>query len=151
MPSLLGFGAALPDGFEITIEHIRRALGSYELTVKDGDAVLVRTGKFAVDYARDATAYFGPQPGVGPDAAIWLHDQGMGLLGSDTSATEAFPFPDPTRTTHRAMLVERGVHLIEILDLEEVAKAGIRACLFICLPLRIRGATGSWLRPIAVE
>jgi kynurenine formamidase len=113
--------------FEIIIEHIRQALDSYELSVSDGNAVLVRTGKFAADYARDATAYFGPQPGVGPDAAIWLHEQGMELLGSDTSATEAFPFPDPTRTTHRAMLVERGIHLVEILDLEKVTKAGIRS------------------------
>jgi hypothetical protein len=60
MPPLLGFGAALPDGFETTIDHIRRSLDSYELSVSDGDAVLVRTGKFAADYARDATAYFGP-------------------------------------------------------------------------------------------
>jgi kynurenine formamidase len=151
MPPLLGFAKALPDGFEITVDHVRKALDTSALSLRDGDAVLLRTGKFAADYIRDASAFFGPQPGIGPAAAIWLHEQGMALLGSDTSATEAFPFPDPTRTTHRAMLVEHGVHLVEILDLEAITNAGVRSCLFVCLPLRIRGATGSWVRPIAVE
>ncbi len=88
----------------------------------------MRTGKFAADYHRDAAAFFAAQPGVGPDAAIWLHEQGMALLGSDTSGTEAIPFPDPERTTHRAMLVERGVHLVEIMDLEAIVAAGVRTC-----------------------
>jgi hypothetical protein len=65
---------------------------------------------------------------VGPDAAIWLHEQGMGLLARQRHVRDgSLPFPDPTRTTHRAMLVERGIHLVEILDLEKVTKAGIRS------------------------
>ena len=40
------------------------------------------------------------------------------------------------------------VHLIENLSLEEVASEGICEGLFIALPLKITGATGSWLRPI---
>jgi kynurenine formamidase len=34
------------------------------------------------------------------------------------------------------------------LYLEEVAREGISEGLFIALPLKITGATGSWLRPI---
>jgi kynurenine formamidase len=74
----------------------------------------------------------------------------MALLGTDTSGTEVIPMPDPERTTHGVMLVERGVHLIEIMDLEAVADERRYEFLFICLPLRITGATGSWLRAIAV-
>jgi kynurenine formamidase len=48
------------------------------------------------------------------------------------------------------MLVERGVHLIEIMDLEAVAAERIFEFCFVCLPLRITGATGSWLRPVAI-
>jgi kynurenine formamidase len=150
LPRDLGIGAALPDGFQIEPRHVQASLRARGVDVGDGDAVLVRTGKLAADYERDPAAYFGPQPGVGPDAAIWLHERGMAILGTDTSGTEALPFPDPTRTTHRVMIVERGVHLLEILDLEAVAAAGVVAFLFICLPLRIRGGTGSWVRPIAI-
>ena len=58
--------------------------------------------------------------------------------------------PDPERTTHGVMLVERGVHLIEIMHLESVAEEQLYEFLFICLPLRITGATGSWIRAVAV-
>ncbi len=74
----------------------------------------------------------------------------MAVLGTDTTGTEVTPWPDPVRTTHRAMLVERGVHLIENVYLDDLAADGISEALFICLPLKITGATGSWVRPIAM-
>jgi kynurenine formamidase len=112
--------------------------------------VLIRTGWFAAWYRTNPAVYFDSQPGVGPDAALWLYDRGMALLGTDTSGTEVIPMPDKERTTHGVMLVERGVHLIEIMDLEAVAAERIHEFCFVCLPLRITGATGSWLRPIAI-
>ena len=48
------------------------------------------------------------------------------------------------------MLAERGTLLIENLNLEGLHQSGAVSGLFICLPLRIRGATASWVRPIAV-
>jgi kynurenine formamidase len=48
------------------------------------------------------------------------------------------------------MLVERGVHLLENLYLEDAARDGVTEGLFVNLPLRITGATGSWIRPIIV-
>jgi kynurenine formamidase len=48
------------------------------------------------------------------------------------------------------MLVERGVHLIENLRLADVGSGLASVGLFICLPLRITGATGSWVRPVLV-
>ncbi|HEU5432158.1 MAG TPA: cyclase family protein [Thermomicrobiales bacterium] len=140
----------LPDGFEITPDDLRRTLDLQATDVRPGDAVLVRTGWFAAHYERDPDAYFASEPGVGADAAIWLCERGMRLLGSDTSGTEVTPMPDLSRTTHVAMLVDRGVHLIEIMDLEEIARERMYEFLFVALPLRIVGGTGSWLRPIAI-
>jgi kynurenine formamidase len=48
------------------------------------------------------------------------------------------------------MLVDRGVHLLENLYLEDAARDGVTEGLFVNLPLRITGATGSWIRPILV-
>lgn len=139
----------LPDGYEVTREQVQRCLAAQGLELRRGDVVLVRTGKFQ-DYHGDGALYFDAQPGVGREAAIWLYEQGMAALGTDTSATEVFPFPDVEATTHVAMLVERGVSLLEILNLEELAAARAYEFLFVCLPLRIRGGTGSWVRPVAV-
>jgi kynurenine formamidase len=71
----------------------------------------------------------------------------MGLLGTDTSGTEPVSFLDPAHTVHRLLLVERGMHLIEILNLDEPADAKVDPFLFVCLPLKVRGATGWWVRP----
>lgn len=138
-------GGPLPDTYEITPAD----LGTLGLTIRQGDAVLVRTGKVR-QYGVDNDAYQRAQPGVGPEAAIWLYEQGMAVLGTDTTGTEPQPFPDATRTTHQAMLVERGVHLVENLNLDQLAADGVHEAMFVCLPLRLTGATGSWVRPIAI-
>lgn len=143
---------ALPDGYEVTIEDLEDALMAADATLREGDVVLVRTGKIR-EYYLDARAFQAGQPGVGPEAAVWLYEQGMAVLGTDTTGTEPLPFEDSHRaanSTHRAMLVERGVHLIENLFLDELARDAAAESLFICLALKIKGATGSWVRPIAV-
>ena len=43
-----------------------------------------------------------------------------------------------------------GIPIIENLNLEELAKARVHEFAFICLPLKMRGATGSPVRPIAI-
>jgi kynurenine formamidase len=148
IPRFLGL-PRLPDLFEVTVEHIERCLEDQQIEIRAGDAVLVRTGKMA-DYYGDGSIYFGSGPGVGVDAALWLYEQSMAILGSDTSATEPFPFPDPNNTVHRVMLVEHGIFLVEILCLDELAAAAHYEFLFICLPIKFRGATASWVRPVAV-
>lgn len=148
VPALLGL-SRLPDLFEITVDHVQNCIEKQGIDIRIGDAVLIRTGKMA-DYNGDGTDYFAAGPGIGVEAAMWLFDHGMAILGSDTSATEPFPFPDPGNTVHRAMLVERGVYLVEILQLDELAASQRYEFLFLCLPLKFRGGTGSWVRPVAV-
>jgi kynurenine formamidase len=140
---------ALPDAYEITIAELQDALDVHHVQIRRGDIVLVRTGKIREFYT-DVKAFQAGEPGVGPTAAIWLYEQGMAALGTDTTGTEPLPFKDPAVTTHRAMLVERGVHLIENLYLDQLANDGISEGCFICLPLKFTGATGSWVRPVVL-
>ncbi len=140
----------LPDRYEITPDDIDATLAAQGTEIRHGDIVLVRTGWMAHTYDTDPDAYFASQPGVGPDAGMHLYGQGMAVLGTDTSGTEVIPMPDTDRTVHRLLLVERGVHLIEIMALDGLAAADVHEFLFICLPLKLTGATGSWLRPVAI-
>jgi kynurenine formamidase len=144
-----GPSGRLEDGYEITIADLERTLSAADAEVRPGDIVLVRTGKIH-EFWSDPAAFERSQPGVGTAAAVWLYEQGMSVLGTDTTSTEPVPFLDEEMTTHRAMLVERGVHLLENLWLEDVASAGVTEALFVCLPLKFTGATGSWIRPIAI-
>ena len=142
-------GEYLPDGYDIGPDELARLLADLSLEIRQGDAVLVRTGKVR-QYGVDNDAYQAAQPGVGRDGAIWLFDRGMAVLGTDTTGTEPLPFSHPDRTTHQAMLVDRGVHLIENLNLEGLSADAVHEGLFICLPLRLTGATGSWVRPVVI-
>ncbi len=92
---------------------------------------MVRTGKIH-DWGNPA-AFQAAEPGVGRDAAIWLYEAGMSVLATDTTGTEPLPFADPAATTHRAMLVDRGVHLLENLYLEDLARDRVTEGLFVNL------------------
>jgi kynurenine formamidase len=148
VPSLFGV-SMLEDGFEITADHLAATLELQGTELRQGDVVLVRTGKLA-QFFTDQDAFMAAQAGVGPAGAIWLYEQGMAVLGTDTPATEPAPHPDPRNTTHKAMLVERGVHLIENLALDQLARDRAYEFAFVCLPLLMTGSTGSWARPVAV-
>jgi kynurenine formamidase len=147
LPAALGVDR-LPGGVDVQADQIEACLAFQKTELRTGDTVLIRTGKFAADFHARPEAYFADAPGIGPDAALWLYEHGMALLGTDTGGTEAFG--DVTRTTHKVLLVERGVHILEIMDLEALARDRATEFLFICLPLKITGATGSWVRPVAI-
>lgn len=139
---------ALPNDYEVSVDDLVGAGAGTRLPIETGSAVLVRTGKIR-SYA-DGDGYLDQQPGLSVDAAIWLYERGMTLLGTDTAGTEPLPLRDTKRTVHEAMLVERGVYLVENLYLEPLSAAGRTRGVFICLPLKMTGATGSWVRPIAI-
>jgi kynurenine formamidase len=95
--------------------------------------------------------------GPGPDesAARLLAERGVIATGSDTETFEVQPAPDPgepanPQPVHTLLLIERGIYIMESLDLEGLAKSGAREFLFVALPLKIRGATGSMIDPVAV-
>jgi len=148
VPALFGV-PMIADGFEITADHLAATLELQRTELREGDVVLVRTGKLG-QFFIDQDAFMAAQGGVGPEGAIWLYENGMSVLGTDTPATEPAPHPNPSDTTHKAMLVERGVHLIENLALDELARDRTYEFAFVCLPLRMTGSTGSWVRPVAI-
>jgi kynurenine formamidase len=88
-----------------------------------------------------------------PDAAQWLVEKQQAmLLGADNFGIERFPSnnPDNFLPVHTYLLAERGVSMIEVMWLEELAKDQVYEFVFIAAPLKLRGATGSPLRPLAI-
>jgi kynurenine formamidase len=133
------------------LEEIEAATGVAAAT---GDVALVRTGymRHWPDAERMAE-----HRGPGPDesAARLLADRGVIATGSDTETYEVQPAPDPgepanPQPVHTLLLIERGIYIMESLDLEGLARSGAREFLFVALPLGIRGATGSMIDPVAV-
>lgn len=118
-----------------------------------GDCVIVRSGW--TKHWGDTHNYLGHESGVpGPDvsAAAYLAEKGIAVTGHDSMAYEwlAPGAGHSLLPVHRIFLVENGIHIIENLNMDELAAAKIYEFLFVCLPLPFVGATGSPVRPVAI-
>ncbi len=58
--------------------------------------------------------------------------------------------PANPQPVHTPLLIEHGIYLLESLDLEGLAGAGVHEFLVVALPLAIRGATASMVDPVAI-
>ena len=83
--------------------------------------------------------------------ARWLVDRGARATGSDTLAYEQV-FPGQGHRTlpvHGVLLVASGIPIIEMLNLEQLSQDRVYRFAFVLAPLRLIGATGSPVAPLA--
>ena len=139
---------ALAEDFVITPEH----LAACGVEPEKGGVALIRTGwaRFWSDAKRFITGGHGAivrGPGPAEPAARWLSERGIFAAGSDTVAFERAP---SAMEVHVHLLVEKGIHIMECLNLEDLARDRVKEFVFVALPLKIRGGTGSPIRPVAL-
>jgi kynurenine formamidase len=139
---------ALPPDFEIAPEHLDQATRAQSVTIERGDVVLLRTGwaRYFHDARKFVSELHAPGPGIA--GAEWLSRHGVFAAGSDTLSFEKMP--DAAMPVHVHLLVESGIHIIECLNLEELAAAAAWTFLLVAAPLKIRGATAAPVRPLAI-
>lgn len=139
----------LEPGEEVAVVDIEKALTLSGGDIRAGDAVLIRTG-WSKHWSEAETfnGRRGGMPGPGEKATRWLVSRGATLLGSDTPAFECLP--PPGASVHAMLLVDEGIHIIENLNLDEIAGLRRPRVIFVALPLRLVGSTGSPIRPIAI-
>lgn len=135
----------------ISSDDLKAALAAQGVELRPRDAVLVRTGYGSLyPDAERMKPHFGA--GINADACRWLGAQGVVVVGGDTESLEQLPSADPQNPHigHTILLVEHAIHIIEMLYLEDLAADKQYEFAFVTLPLKIRGATGSMIRPIAI-
>jgi kynurenine formamidase len=145
--------SCLPAGTAIGADDLARAEERQGVRVGAGDAVLVRSGW--PEHWSDPEAFLGHAKGVpGPDetAARWLAERKIRITGAETIAYEWIPEGrgHALLPVHRILLVENGIHIVEGMDLTPLAKDGVSEFLFVLCPLKVVGATGIPVRPVAV-
>ena len=135
----------------ITLDEVREAAAGQGIEPRAGDVVLVRTGNGS--NWKDPELYL---RGAGMAAAVsaWLAEAKVLAVGADNVAWDWTGEADPelgfTLPGHALLLVRAGIYIIENLLLEELGEAGVNEFTFVCLPLKIVGATGSPVRPVAL-
>ncbi len=100
------------------------------LRTRNSTRGLMRLPEFQTDFAALAA-----------DGAQWLVDQGVRLVGIDYFSIAPY---DDLAPTHR-ILLEAGVVIVEGLDMIDVRPGEY---VFVCLPLKLKGADGAPARAI---
>jgi kynurenine formamidase len=144
--------ARLDGGYEITLADLRGALERQRLEVRSGDVVIVHTGWGSL-WNVDNAAFGASAPGVGLEAAQWLVEREVVLVGSDTWATEVVPNPNPDLAfpVHQLLIPRNGIYIFENLLTEDLARDRVYEFAFFFAPLRLKGASGSPANPLAIR
>ena len=142
----------LPDTYEITVGDLQQALARQKLALQPGDAVIIHTG-WGTLWGKDNARYMKTSPGLGATAGEWVARQDPILVGADNSAVNVTPNSDKgvSNPIHQIMLVINGIHILEHMKLDELAAARAYEFALVLQPLKLQGATGSTVAPIAVR
>ena len=139
-------------GHAVTGEDLEACCENQGVAVEPGDVVLVRTGN-ARYWEEDVDRYL-TGPGMATSASYWVADRGVVAVGADNPAWDVPEMKDPDLGCmlpgHLILLARRGIYIIENLNLDELAAAGHHRFEFVCTPLKLVGATGSPVRPLAI-
>jgi len=151
--------ACLEGGTVISAADLQAGLKLYNVTLREGDAVFLHTGwgdLFRQFPAMNAT-YNGSEPGLGTEAAQWLADQKVVVVGADTWAVEVIPGEDKEVAfpVHVILLTDNGIHIIENVRTDLIvaeAASTKRATFFLSMTVpKTVGTTGTFVNIEAIQ
>jgi kynurenine formamidase len=160
----------LPVNYWITTADLQNTAKAQGVEIRKGDVLLIRTGwrKMWDEPGPDGRVdlshakYLQPEPGVGPDTLRFLNDMEIVAIGADTAAVE-WNFPLQAGYSRKAFggfqglplhvdfIWNRGAYILEIMNLDELAKDQAYEFLFVVAPLLLRGGIGVPVNPIAIR
>ena len=142
--------ACLPDSYGIGTKDLTDALARQKTELRPGDVAIVRTGRMRA--WPDFEAFVLNEPGLNREGAEFLCKAGAIMVGADNIGVEQGPSADPEnwQVVHTYLLAEAGVSMLEVANMEELSAEGLYEFAFVGACLRIRGATGSPMRPLAI-
>lgn len=123
----------------ITTEILQKALDNKGETIQEDDILVVKAWPRSRDDEKFPTS-----PGLTAEAVEWLIEQKIKMFATDLATVD---FQDMSRPAH-VELLKRNILIIEnLVNLDEIKDPRFD---FIGLPLRIKEATGSPIRAIAL-
>ena len=141
----------LPAGEIIKPQELEACAQAQRVELHVGDVLLVRTGWIRTYDDKSPDAFFTSNPGLGIEAAEWAGAHGFAAIGADNFALEVHPsesgFIGPV---HMRLIRDFGCYLMELMNLEELARDMVHEFLFVAAPLLVTGGVGSPINPIAI-
>jgi kynurenine formamidase len=144
----------------VTHDDLAGCAAAQGVEVGEGDIVLVRTGRIGAVRERGSWGdeYAGGNaPGLAVSAADFFCPRNVAAVATDTWGVEVLPneTPEVFQPLHVILLVNAGIVLGEMFDLEELAadcaEDGVYEFLFVAPPLVVSKAVGSPINPQAIK
>ncbi len=141
----------LPNSYPISADEPQGCAADQGVEVQAGDVLLVRTG-YGANW-NEENEYL-QAAGIAKSGSLWAAERGVVAVGADNMSWDVVGDRDPetgaTLFGHVYLLPQKGIYIIENLNLEELARDRQYRFAFIGIPLKFTGATGSPLRPLAL-
>lgn len=145
----------IPPGTEIEPAHIDRRLDELDHDLTDGEIVLLETG---ADALRGTADYLREFPGMGADATKHLVDRGIRVIGTDAYGFDK-PFAEmgaryaESGDSHELWPAHFAGREMEYCQIEKMANLDSlprrTEVPLVTVPVKIRGASAGWVRPVA--
>jgi kynurenine formamidase len=144
------------DGDRITVDDVKAELNRIKYKIKPLDIVLIQTG---ADDAWGTERYLVRGAGMDRESTLFLTDQGVKVVGIDAwSWDRPLPFqakefmvkkdPKVIWEAHFAGIDAGYCHMEKLANLSAIGRPyGFTVC---CFPIKIKGASAGWSRPVAI-
>lgn len=147
------------DPFEdaIDADMLEAAATHHGISPESGDTLLVRTGWLEAWWSDRDLRRRRRSSGLAPSTIEWIADHDIAMVAADNRTVEVVPGPEhsPLLAFHRAALVDLGLLVGELFDLEalaaDCAEDGVYDFFFAAMPLPVVNGVGSPLNPLAVK
>jgi kynurenine formamidase len=135
----------------VTAADLDAAQEAAGVRVGAGDIVVVHTG-WGAHWDTDGARYARSEPGLDLSGARWCVERRVTVIGADNWAVEQVPARPAAEAfpVHQETITRNGVYLLENVRTAELAADGVREFLCVIAPLRLQGASGSMVNPVAV-
>lgn len=144
------------DGERITVKDLEAELGRIDHVIRPLDIVLIQTGS---DCAWGTPEYLVKGAGMDRESTLFLTRQGVKVVGIDAwSWDRPLPFlakefkhtgdPKVIWEAHFSGIEVGYCHMEKLANLSAIGRStGFTVC---CFPVKIKGASAGWARPVAI-
>jgi len=139
----------LPPSYGIGAKDLDDCLKHQKLELKLGDVVLINTGQMK---KWPDMSFTQNTPGLNREGAEFLCKNGAIMIGADNLTLEQTPGAHPLNffPVHTYLLAEAGVPILEMAFLDELIADKVYEFAFFGACIKLRGATGTPMRPVAM-
>ena len=134
-------------GEVVTAQDMAACAEAQGVEILPGDTLLLHTGWYRV-FKRDRALWEQGEPGPDQSCGPWLKEKDIVAIGADNVGVESKP--RGAMSLHVVALRDLGIYFLENINLDELVRDKVYEFLFVGAPLRLTGATGASMTPLAM-